>query len=128
MKRLLLDTHAFLWWLADDAALGVKARAMIADGRNEIYVSAASVWEIGIKQALGKLEAPDDLEKVVEEENFVHLPIALFHAETAGKLQPLHHDPFDRMLVAQAQAEGLIIVTADEHIPRYGVRTMQAKE
>src|SRR5512143_1869076 len=120
MKRLLMDTHAFLWWLSDDAALGANARAEIADGRNEIYVSAASVWEISIKQALGKLEAPDDLEKVVEDENFIRLPISLFHAEAAGKLPPLHNDPFDRMLVAQAQAEGLVIVTADEHIPKYG--------
>jgi len=128
MKRLLLDTHAFLWWLSDDAALGANARAAIADGRNEIFVSAASVWEISIKQALGKLHAPDDLEKVVEDESFNRLPISLFHAEAAGKLPPLHHDPFDRMLVAQAQAEGLVIVTADEHIPKYGVRTMHAKE
>ncbi|MDX9767776.1 MAG: type II toxin-antitoxin system VapC family toxin [Ectothiorhodospiraceae bacterium] len=128
MKRVLLDTHAFLWWLADDPSLGAVARAVIADGRNEIYLSAASVWEISIKQALGKLEAPDDLEKVAENENFIRLPISLFHAESAGKLPPLHNDPFDRMLVAQAQAEGLSIMTADEHIPRYGVRTVSARE
>lgn len=128
MKRLLLDTHAFLWWLSDDAVLGANARAVIAEGRNEIYVSAASVWEINIKQVLGKLQAPDDLEKVVEDENIIRLPISLSHAESAGKLPPLHNDPFDRILVAQAQAEGLVIVTADEHIPKYGVRTLHAKE
>lgn len=127
MKRLLLDTHAFLWWLSDDAALGDSARGAIEDGRNEVYVSAASVWEIAIKQALGKLEAPDDLDRIVEEEDFIRLPISLFHAEAAGKLPPLHQDPFDRMLVAQAQAEGLVIVTGDAHIPRYGVRTLDAK-
>ena len=127
MKRLLLDTHTFLWWLADDPSLGEKARAVIADGRNDVYVSAASIWEISIKRALGKLEAPDDLEQVVEDENFIRLPISLFHAEAAGKLQPLHHDPFDRMLVAQAQSEGLTLVTADEHIPGYGVHTLPAK-
>ncbi len=127
MKRLLLDTHTFLWWLTDDASLGMTARAFIADGRNEIYVSAASVWEIAIKQSLGKLEAPDDLDKVVEESDFIRLPISLFHAEAAGKLPRVHQDPFDRMLVAQTQAEGLMILTADPHIPRYGVRTVDAK-
>lgn len=127
MKRVLLDTHAFLWWLADDPSLGSSARAVVGDGRNEIYVSAASVWEISIKQSLGKLDAPDDLEKIVEDENFIRLPISLFHAEAAGKLPRLHQDPFDRMLVAQAQAEGLILMTADEHIPKYGVRTINAR-
>lgn len=127
MKRLLLDTHAFLWWLSDDPALSTAARDTICDGRNEIHVSAASVWEIVIKRAIGKLEAPGDLDKIVEEENFIRLPVSLGHAEAVGELPPLHKDPFDRMLIAQALSEGLVILTADSNIPRYGVRTMEAR-
>lgn len=128
MKRLLLDTHAFLWWLADDPALGVVARSAIGDGRNEVYISAASVWEIGITRALGKLDAPEELDKIVEDENFIRLPITLYHAEAAGRLPAHHSDPFDRMLVAQAQAEGLSVVTAGARIPVYGVQTLDAKK
>ncbi len=128
MKRMLLDTQAFLWWLADDERLGTNARRVIADDRNEVYVSAASVWEISIKQALGKLEAPDDFDAIVEQEGFIDLPISLFHAESAGKLPPHHNDPFDRMLIVQAHAEGLVIMTSDKVIPKYGIRTMSAKE
>lgn len=127
MRRLLLDTHALLWWLAGDARLGAKATELIAEGRNEVFVSAASAWEIAIKKALGKLTAPDDLEAVVEDEGFTSLPISLFHGERAGALPPLHRDPFARMLVAQAQAEGLDVVSADPHIPQYGVRTIDAQ-
>ncbi len=126
MRRLLLDTHTLLWWLADDPRLGQRAREMIADERNEAYVSAASAWEISIKRALGKLEAPDDLDAIVEEEGFAKLPISFFHGERAGSLPALHRDPFDRMLIAQAQAEGLDIVTADERIGSYAVRTVSA--
>ncbi|MEW6501301.1 MAG: type II toxin-antitoxin system VapC family toxin [Thermodesulfobacteriota bacterium] len=127
MKRLLLDTHALLWWLADDPALGPTARALIADGENEIYVSAASTWEIGMKKALGKLEAPDHLTELLVEERLLPLPITLAHGEAAGGLPDHHRDPFDRMLVAQAQAEGLIILTADTSIARYGVSTIPAQ-
>lgn len=126
MRRLLLDTHAFLWWLADDPRLGEKARGIIADPANEIFVSAATGWEASIKVALGKLELPGSLDAVVEEEGFAHLPITFFHGEQAGSLPPHHRDPFDRMLVAQAQAEGLTVVTADPDIPAYGIRTLDA--
>ena len=121
MKRLLLDTHALLWWLADDANLGDYARQLIAAPENEVYVSAASVWEIAIKKALGKLVAPNDIEQIAEQQGFEPLPISLFHAERAGALPPIHRDPFDRMLVAQAQAEGLDIVSNDPSISAYGV-------
>ncbi len=127
MRRLLLDTHALLWWLADDPRLGPCARDLIAEGRNEVYVSAASAWEVSIKRALGKLEAPDELGSVLEEEGFEPLPISFFHAERVGALPPIHRDPFDRILVCQAQAEGLEIVTADETIPRYGVKVVDAR-
>lgn len=127
MQRLLLDTHAFLWWLADDPALGGQARSRIADPVNPVFVSAATGWEIGIKRALGKLTAPDDLDSLVESEGFAHLPVTFFHGEQAGALPHYHRDPFDRMLIAQAQAEGLVIVTRDPVIRAYGVRTLSAE-
>ena len=127
MRRLLLDTHAFLWWLSDDPALGVEARQMMSEPRNQVLVSAASIWEISIKQAKGMLEAPEDLEALVEDEGFTKLPISLFHGQQAGKLPEIHRDPFDRMLIAQAQAEGLELVTADGIIPQYGVRVVSAR-
>ena len=128
MRRLLLDTHALLWWLADDPRLGPRARTLIGDERNEAYVSAVSAWEISIEQALGKLDAPEDLDAIVTEEGFAKLPITFFHGERAGLLPALHRDPFDRMLVAQAQAEGLDIITADERIAAYAIRTVMALE
>lgn len=127
MRRFLLDTHVFLWWLSDDPALGAEARQMIGEPRNQVLVSAASIWEISIKQAKGMLEAPADLEVLVEDEGFTKLPISLFHGQQAGKLPEIHRDPFDRMLIAQAQAEGLELVTADGIIPQYGVRVVSAK-
>ena len=127
MRKLLLDTHVFLWWLSDDAQLGLEARDVIADEQNYVFVSAATGWEIAIKKALGKLKAPDNLDATVEKEGFDHLPITFFHSEQAGALPNHHKDPFDRMLIAQAQAEGLVIVTADEIIPRYGIRVLQAR-
>ncbi|MGB5672362.1 MAG: type II toxin-antitoxin system VapC family toxin [Sedimenticolaceae bacterium] len=126
MQRLLLDTHAFLWWLADAPELGNSARKAIADERNEVFVSAATGWEVAIKRAAGKLQAPDNLDAMVEESGFSHLPVTFFHGEQAGALPMHHRDPFDRMLVAQAQAEGLVIVTRDLYIQRYGVRTLAA--
>ena len=128
MRRLLLDTHAFLWWLADAPQLSDAARKAIGDERNEVFVSAASGWEIAIKRQLGKLQAPDDLDAAVEAEGFSHLPISFFHGEQAGLLPGHHRDPFDRMLVAQAQAEGLVIVTADPKLALYGVRTLDAEK
>ena len=126
MKRLLLDTHALLWWLSDDEGLGGDAKAAIADPRNEVYVSSASTWEISIKRSLGKLKAPDDMDAIVEDEGFIKLPITLFQGDQAGLLPGHHKDPFDRMLVAQAQAEGLVVITADEKISLYKVRTLNA--
>lgn len=126
MRRVLLDTHVLLWWLADDARLGPRTRELIADERNVIYVSAATAWEISIKKAMGKLSCPDNLDAIVQDGGFEQLPISFFHGETAGALPALHRDPFDRMLVAQAQAEGLEILTSDDAIRRYAVRTIDA--
>ena len=123
--RLLLDTHALLWWLADEG-LNAEAREAIADPANLVAVSAASAWEISIKKALGKLAAPDDLEQQVEEGGFVALPISLAHAVAAGRLPRHHDDPFDRMLIAQAIAEGLTIVTRGKRFDAYGAALLTA--
>ena len=128
MKRLLLDTHALLWSLDDNSSLGSKAKVSITDGNNEVYISAATTWGISIKKALGKLNAPDDMDTIVEEEKFIKLPITLYHGQMAGMLPPHHRDPFDRMLIAQAQAEGLTIVTSDGIFSKYGVQIMSSQE
>ena len=124
--RLLLDTHVLLWSLADPRKLSGGTRAALADAHNDVFVSAVSGWEIAVKRALGKLEAPDDLEAGVRQQGFSPLDLTFRHAEQAGALPPRHGDPFDRMLVAQAQVEGLVVVTRDARIPLYGVRTMAA--
>ena len=124
--RLLLDTHVLLWWLSEDARLGREARAAIADGTSSVLVSAATAWEISIKQALGKLEAPDDLEGALAAERFDALPVTVPHALAAGRLPRHHDDPFDRLLVAQAQQERLRLVTADRRVSRYDVRRLPA--
>lgn len=126
MRRLLLDTHVLLWWLADHPALGEKARGLISDPRNDVYVSAASTWEISIKKALGKLNAPLGMASIIQDEGFSSLAISLFHGEQAALLPEHHKDPFDRMLIAQAQAEGLEVVTSDEKFSAYGVRLVGA--
>ena len=123
--RLLLDTHALLWWLADEG-LVTEARDAIADPANLVAVSAVSAWEISIKKALGKLAAPDDLEQQVQQGGFLPLPISIAHAIAAGQLARHHEDPFDRMLIAQAFAEGLTIVTRDKRFADYGVSFMPA--
>ncbi len=123
--RLLLDTHALLRWLADEG-LTTQARDAIADPANLVVVSAASAWEISIKRALGKLAAPDDLEQQVQEGGFSPLPISIAHALAAGQLARHHEDPFDRMLIAQALAEGLTIVTRDKRFNDYGVPLLSA--
>ena len=126
MQRLLLDTHAFLWCLADPAKLSKSARTAITDPDNEVFVSAVAGWEIAVKRAKGHLKAPDNLEAMVEEKGFAHLPLTFHHAEQAGLLPRHHQDPFDRFLIAQAQAEGLVLVTRDVRILAYGIRTMPA--
>jgi PIN domain nuclease of toxin-antitoxin system len=123
--RLLLDTHALLWWLADEG-LSPGARDLIADPANLVVVSAASAWEISIKKALGNLAAPDDLEQQVQTGGFVPLPISIAHGIAAGQLPHHHEDPFDRMLIAQALAEGLTIVTRDKRFNDYGVTLLAA--
>lgn len=127
MKRILLDTHTLLWWLSGDPLLGKNALEIISNQENDIFVSAATTWEIAIKKTKGLLEAPDNFDAIIVDEGFKHLPISLYHGEQAGGL-PLHHkDPFDRMLVAQAQAEGLILMTNDCEISKYGINTINTQ-
>jgi PIN domain nuclease of toxin-antitoxin system len=119
--NLLLDTHILLWALADDSRLPAVVRAAVADGRNRVLVSAASSWEIAIKKALGKLRSPDDLVEQVEHARFEPLDITIEHTLGVAEL-PLHHaDPFDRLLVAQARADRLTLVTMDSKLQPYEV-------
>jgi PIN domain nuclease of toxin-antitoxin system len=101
---------------------------MIGNDRNQVFVSAATTWEISIKMAIGKLRAPEDMDSIVEDEGFSKLPISLYHGQLAGSLPAHHRDPFDRMLIAQAQAEGLILITADENISLYNLLLKRASD
>ena len=122
--RVLLDTHAVLWWLSDDQALSEAARAAIANPENEPLISVASLWEIAIKRSLGRLETPDDLPATIEAEGFAWLAVGRHHAWSVSAL-PLHHrDPFDRLLIAQALADGLPVITTDPHFDAYGVEVL----
>jgi len=117
---LLLDTHVFLWWDTAAPELGAACRAAIADPSNHIFVSAASVWEIGIKRRAGKLAFTGSAVKAVRKNGFLELPILGRDAELAAALDWKHADPFDRLLVAQAQVGSLTLATADRAIREYG--------
>jgi PIN domain nuclease of toxin-antitoxin system len=123
--RLLLDTHTLIWW-ADDRPLAPAAAAAIRSPDNAKFVSAASIWEAEIKAQLGKLELEFDLAAGSLAHGFESLPITFDYAEAAGRLPPHHGDPFDRMLVAQAQLEGLTIVSRDPVFERYAVAVLKA--
>ena len=124
MTRVLIDTHALLWWLTDDPALSDTARSAIADPSAEPLVSTATVWEIAIKRALGKISVPDELPDQVENEGFAWLTVTADHAWKVRVLPPHHRDPFDRLLVAQGLVEGIPIVTADRRFGAYGIGTL----
>jgi len=123
--RLLLDTHTLLWWLDGDRRLSRRARQAIADRDNMVAVSAASAWEIATKVRIGKLpgavDVAADLPGCLANQQFQSLDIAVLHAQRAGRLPGDHRDPFDRMLIAQAQIEDLPVVTNDEIFDKYGV-------
>jgi PIN domain nuclease of toxin-antitoxin system len=123
---LLLDTHVFLWWLADPQLLSTGAREAIGDGKNTVYVSAVVAWEIVIKRSLGKLEAPEDLEDAMKANRFLPLPVTIPHALAVQALPDHHRDPFDRLLIAQAGCEGFKFVTRDAVAARYGVAHLLA--
>ena len=126
-RRLLLDTHVWLWWQAGDARLGSQARQRL-ERASEVRFSAASAWEIAIKVGIGKLTLPKraDIEVELAESGFVALPVEIAHAEHVRRLPPLHRDPFDRLLVAQAHVEALTLVTADRELAAYGIELLDA--
>ena len=120
--KLLLDSHAFLWWLAEDPELDAGAKQAVADPSSIVHVSAATIWELAIKVALGKLDLDgSELLEEIEENDFFELPMTARHALAAAALPRHHDDPFDRMLIAQANIEGLTIVTRDAAFRAYGV-------
>jgi PIN domain nuclease of toxin-antitoxin system len=119
--NLLVDTHILLWWLADDAGLPRKVRLLLLDTENLVYVSSATMWEIAIKRSIGKLEIPATYRDDIVNEGFKELSITWEHARRTAELPPIHRDPFDRMLIAQALSEKLVLVTTDETIGKYEV-------
>ena len=123
--QLLLDTHALLWWLSGDDALSAAARTAIADEDNGIFISAASILEIATKHRIGKLPGVAaiiaDLDRVIADQGFIGLPINLRHGQVAGTLPGPHRDPFDRMLIAQAMLENLVLVSNEQAFDAYGV-------
>ena len=124
MKAVLLDAHALLWWLENDRRLSIGARRAIQEPTTQVFVSAGSLWEIAIKHRIGKLKAPkliDDFQRELDAEGFVELPISAKHAIRAALLPANHKDPFDRLLIAQAEIENVPIVSRDSEFDNYGV-------
>lgn len=119
--KLLLDTHAALWWLADDARIGHDAERELSDSTNRVLLSAAVIWEVAIKRSLGKLQAPADLAQTLLDAGAQPLPVTLDHAAAVEALPWHHRDPFDRLLVSQALTEGVAIVSQDARLQPYGV-------
>lgn len=126
--RLLLDTHTLLWWLTNDAQLPATARALIANEQNAVHVSAVSAWEIATKQRIGKLAGIAPVagwfSDLVAADGFLHLPVSYAHALRAGAYAVAHRDPFDRMLVAQAQLESLQLLTCDAAMAAFACKTV----
>lgn len=123
--KLLLDTHALIWWLAGDEALSPRAREAIADDANGVFVSAASAMEVATKVRIGKLPSAvalaQDFEAIVAAQGFVELPISVRHARLAGEMLIAHKDPFDRLLIAQAQVEGLTLASNEALFDSFAV-------
>lgn len=124
--KLLLDTHALLWWLDGGKRLSRAARSAVEAGENEVFVSAATGWEIALKKSIGKLAAPDDLEAELIRQQFERLPITFRHVSELEALPLIHKDPFDRMLVAQCKSEGLVLVSRDPQMKAYGIMILEA--
>ncbi len=126
--RLLLDTHAWLWWLDGDRQLPVSAQSAIGDVKNQVFVSAASAWEIATKVRIGKLpgavEVADRFSEIIVEQQFIALSITVQHARRAGLLVGEHRDPFDRMLIAQSQIEGLTLVSNEKLFDQFGIERL----
>jgi len=123
----LLDTHVLLWWLGSPNRLATHVREVIQDPRQDVFVSAAAAWEIGIKQALGRrLDVPDNLADEIANVGIETLPITFRHGLAVANLPPHHADPFDRLMIAQAQLEHLVLVTHDSKIHQYDVALLKA--
>jgi len=124
--RFLLDTHAFLWWITDDPRLSSRARAFMSDPGSELFLSAISGWEIVIKASLGRIDLPDHpshyITRQMAENAIMGLPVEMSHALQVFSLPDHHRDPFDRMLIAQAQVERMPILSADSMMSRYDVQ------
>ena len=123
--KLLLDTHVVIWWLVDDPTLAEDIKVRL-DHEPDVYVSPATIWEVAIKQAIGKLKEPADLPERIRDSGFRELPVTSDHAIAAGRLPLIHRDPFDRMLVAQARCENLTLVSRDPEIQKYEVSVLAA--
>lgn len=122
--KLLLDSHVFLWWKTADPRLSSAMVDVIAEAE-EVHVSAATAWELGLKVSLGKLRLPEPVEDGIAAAGFTELPVSFRHTRQAVVLPPHHHDPFDRMLVAQARCEGLTLMTHDDKIIQYEVAVLR---
>ena len=123
--RVLLDTHVLVWWARDDPRLGSGARHTIRTA-TDACVSIVTAWEIAIKRGLGKLEAPDDLDQQLQLKRFTELPVHLRHVNALSRLPDLHRDPFDRILVAQCLRDDLVMVSHDEHVLAYPMKSLRA--
>jgi len=125
--RLLLDTNALLWALSDPDRLAKSAAEAIREPTNEVFSSVVNAWEIGVKRAKGRLRGELDLEPMLDLHDFKVLPVTMAHALAIESLPPQHHDPFDRMLIAQTQVEGLVLVSSDQKMLRYEIAVLPAR-
>lgn len=124
--KAIMDTHVLIWWCDDPSTLDEEARSIISDGRNTLYVSVATIWEITIKKSLGKLTIKGDLAAAIEQNRLEYLPIQPLHAWRISELPPIHTDPFDRILIAQALCENCRLITRDRFISSYPVKCILA--
>ena len=126
--KVVLDTHAFLWWIADDDRLSTSARSIIGNRENELFLSAATGWEIAIKARLGRIHLPGNVDSFIAKQlglnDIYSLPIQMSHALNVYNLPNYHRDPFDRLIISQAQLEKMSILTTDPQIARYGVKVV----
>ena len=124
--NLVIDTHTLLWWLMDSPKLTNKTTKVISSNKNHVYVSSITIWEIGIKKSIGKLDAPDNIVEAVTDSGFITLPFNLEHADLAGKLKNHHKDPFDRAIVAQCQIENLSLLSCGSTLKQYEINLVEA--
>ncbi len=126
IMRYLIDTHVFIWWMQDEGDLTKEASAVIRDIQNEVWLSVVVPWEIMIKKMTGKLSVPDNITEIIGLENFNLLPIQMNHMNRLNELPDFHSDPFDRIMIAQAIEENLILITRDKGILQYPFPTLLA--